>query len=107
MGGLGTLFGFAVLGGIFIAAAAVFWFALKAILFIVLLPVRLVIWLIALPLLLLKVILLSVAGVLAGVLFAVGIGVAAVGFVTLLLPLLLIGLLGWGLFRVVTGPATA
>ena len=47
MGGLGALLGFAVVGGMFLAAAAVFWIVLRAILWLVLLPFRILFWLLA------------------------------------------------------------
>jgi hypothetical protein len=106
MGGLGALFGFALLGGIVLAAALAFWLVARIVFAILLFPVRLVLWLVALPLLLVKAIVLSVAGLVAGIMAVIGIAVAAFGLVTLL-PLLVLALVGWGLVRVIVRPATA
>ncbi len=70
--GLGTFFGLAMVGGLFLAAAAIGWFILKVILAVILLPFRLLLWLVALPLLLVKAVVLTIVGVLAGLLFAIG-----------------------------------
>ena len=104
--GLGTLFGFAMVGGLFIAAAAIGWFIVKVILAVILLPFRLLLWLVALPLLLVKAVVLSIVGVLAGLLFAIGLVAAALGLVALIVPLLPIVLVAVLIVRLMKRPAT-
>ena len=107
--GFGTLFGFAMVGGLFIAAAAIGWFIVKVILAVILLPFRLLFWLVALPLLLVKAVVLSIVGVLAALLFAIGLVAAALGLVALivpLLPILLVVLLTVLIVRLMKRPAT-
>jgi hypothetical protein len=104
MGGLNALLGLAIVGTMFVAAA-VFWFILT----IVLLPFRILAWVIALPLLLVKAIVFSIAGVLAGLLFALGVLVAALGFVVVvvpLLPIVVVVLLTVLIVRLMKRPAT-
>lgn len=106
MSGFGALLGFAVVGGMFIAAAAMFWFLIKALFWLILLPVRLLVWVIALPLLLLKAVLLSVVGLLLGLVFVVsGVFVVLAVFVPLLPIVLFLGLT-WALVRLLRRPAT-
>lgn len=107
--GLGTLFGLVMVGGLFIAATAICWVIVKVFLAVILLPFRLLIWLVALPLLLVKAVVLSVAGVLAGLLFAIGLVAAALGLVALIVPLLpivLLVLLTAMIVRLMKRPAT-
>ena len=90
------------IGGLFFALLAlcfaftVLALALKALIWLVLLPFRLAMWVIAavmvLPLLLI-----------GGILLGVGLLVA---IITPLLPLLVFGVLVWGLVRLIQGPAS-
>lgn len=105
MSGSGALLGFAVVGGLFIAAA-VFWFLVKVFFWVILLPVRLLVWIMALPLLLVTAVLLSVVGLLLGLVFVVsGMFVALAVFVPLLPIILFLGLT-WALVRLLRRPAT-
>jgi len=77
----------AVMVGLFIAGLAVFGAVLHAILWLVLLPFRLVFSLLALPLLLVKFVLASFGAVLALVMLAIAVAIALAAGIVLALPL--------------------
>jgi hypothetical protein len=106
MTGPSTFVGIAIVGGLFIAAAALVLFLFKLLFWLVLLPFRLFVWLLALPLLLLKAVVLGVAGVLLGLLFVAGGALVAVVVIVPLLPIVLLLGLTWALVRLLRRPAT-
>jgi hypothetical protein len=106
MTGPSTFLGIAIVGGLFIAAAALFLFLFKLLFWLVLLPFRLLVWLIALPLLLLKAVALGVAGLLLGLLVVAGGVFVAVAVIVPLLPIVLLVVLTWALVRLLRRPAT-
>ena len=92
-----------------LAVSAVAWFVLRGLIFLVTLPFRLLFALIAIPLLLIKIVIMAVAAVVFFALFAAGGLLIAVGLVVgvlvPLLPLLLVVGLTYGLVRLMRRPA--
>jgi hypothetical protein len=93
----------AVLGGMFIAAAVLFLFFLKAVFWVILLPFRLLFWL---PLFLVKTVLVGIAGVVMTLLFVAGSVVVALAVLVPLVPIVLLLGMTWAIVRLLRRPAT-
>ena len=91
-----------------LAVSAIAWFVLRGLIFLVTLPFRLLFAVIALPLLLLKIVLMAVAAVVFITLFAAGglLIAVVVGVLIPLLPILLVVGLTFAIVRLMRRPAT-
>ena len=105
---LGAMMAFGVM--VALAVSAILWLVLRGLIFLVTLPFRLLFAVIALPLLLLKIVLMAVAAVVLFALFAAGRsagrGGLVVGVLIPLLPILLVVGLTFAIVRLMRRPAT-
>ena len=103
------LAGAAVVTVLVMAALAFAVFA-RVLLWLILLPFKLLFWLLAVPVLIVKAIALSVGGLLFGILAIVAVAVGAALMLVLalpLLPILILGFVAWAFLRLLKRPAAA